>query len=303
MGEVVAAQCALHPASLSVGICARCGRFMCVECAKPSGFCTACEPLALDPYGLARAFDVVAAMLAAGRMFRASFSSLLAIALFDTGIELAGRKALGNLTGVLEQFPLVTLFAMGMVMQLFRVVPSQASFAILAARGEGRTLGLGHALWESLLVWPRAVSAAIRAQLWTALGLFLFFIPGVWLAVRQLYAQVAAFRTREDDPLEVSHDVLSGRFLQGVVAAVAGYGTLAVVFTVASAVDLVVRGHQTPLAWGLQLSARFISSVMSMGFINAFFYASFMMTAHGAGYALKPVPWRDEPPLDQRSQS
>jgi len=277
---------------------------MCTACATPDGVCAECAARLSDPYQLQRTFDVVAAMLAGGRLFAAALPGIVLFSLLDVCFSTVLH--LLNTTGDVREFntqhPLMWLAIFGVLGAILKTLPAQTSLALIVARAERVELTNFSALREGLVAWPRTVWAMLRWYLQVSLGTAFFVIPGLWLIVRLVYAPIAAFRVRKEDPLEVSHETLSGRFAEGLVVAVLGYGSSMLLIIVMTLFSTLVKAQGTAIAWP-QFVSWFIVALFTNGLLNAFFYAAFMMSTHGSGRALEPMAWHTRPPRAQPSQS
>ena len=91
--------------------------------------------------------------------------------------------------------------------------------------------------------------------------------------------------------------------IRGRTVAVLGYGSSLVVAVVTGIVTALLKTQPPTVAWSAQVASWFLVAFFTNGLLNAFFYASFMMSTHGRGHALEPMAWHTKPSRPQPSQS
>jgi hypothetical protein len=110
-------------------------------------------------------------------------------------------------------------------------IPTAGITAIGAAalRGERPTLGM--AIIEGLAAWPRVFAARLIVSFVVLLGAFLCVIPGIYLAVRTLFAETVAVIERRDGLAAPgrSFELTERRFwhLLALVGTIAGFSFVA----------------------------------------------------------------------------
>ena len=239
-------------------------------------------------------------MLAGGRLAVAVLPGLVVFSLLDVAFSAAMQLAT---TSFEARSSMVRLMFLGLVGALLKIVPIQASLALIVAKSERTPLTTFSALREALAVWPRSAWAMVRWFLQIGIGCLVFLIPGLWFSVRLMYGQIAALRVKSDDPLEVSHETLTGHFLEGLITAVLGYGSSTMLALVTGVVAVVLRGQSPIITWSAHLVSWSVLALFANGLLNGFFYAAFVMTTYGSGRTLEPMAWHTSPSRVQPSQS
>ena len=299
MIDAQGARCALHFDVPSAAPCSRCGRFCCQSCLVEQNppLCAACAPTVTDPFGLhAAGFDFVPAFVIAARLVWAELPKLLVlVVLFAIPAALLQVGMVGtgdDLKTISSSIRLGNLYD-----AFVGLIGAQAMLALLIARSEGRSLSLGGALGEGLGNWGRSLNARIRAGLWILLFAVLLIVPAFWKGTMLMFASVAALRTQDRDPLQVSEMLVRGRF--GLCL---GFGLLAVgvcyvpMFITLTLVSLVFEQFGLP-----RLGEELITDVLQRFSVDvmmtSLLYVAFVMLHRNAGEVLDPMRWRKTPAL------
>ncbi|PZR11478.1 MAG: hypothetical protein DI536_17790 [Archangium gephyra] len=291
------ARCALHFDVDAAGACKRCGRFACASCMPDGSFCAECAPLANDPYGLNRRLDHLAAAQLAFKLILADLPKLLVLVFVFSVPAALMQTAL-----VPDGDDLKSISAANRVDNLynfiFGAIGTQAMLAVLIARSEGRVIGIGRALSEGAMNWPRFFGARFRSGLWILLFALALLVPGVWQAVMLIFAGTAALRTRNVDPLEASRRLVKGRFWPVLgVGLMCGATIVAVIVPlgIVAIVDEEAQLPRFPMELVNELLTRFATDVVNA----AVLLVAFVMLHRDADLPLEPMRWSGEPPPRQ----
>ncbi len=287
--------CALHPDGAAVGVCERCGRFACGVCLR-DGLCTACAQRVLDPYGMHRHLDHLAAVRIAFQLIGAELPKLGLLALLFSVLAAAAQMLVSEVDD-LATFS--TSYRVSSVFEVFvGTIGTQAMLAILIARAEGRALSVGAALREGVANWPRFIGSRLRSGVLIVLCTLLLLVPGIWQAVLLLFSGTAALRVRDLDALEASRRLVRGRFWSVFFVAALCLGALVFAMGFAVVLDVMLDETAAP-RFVAELIPELLTRVATDVVSGALLLVSFVMLHVDAELPLEPMRWRGAPPPRQ----
>jgi len=227
-----------------VGVCSRCGRFLCDECraASPQPVCLECvdklEPrlrVRFAPFGFGRTLGGALSLLGGTwlRLFWVTLPFGIGAGVLSAYItpELNPQRLSEGLWAFYGA--LLIQAAYSMVVGLFGRL---AGIAILVGHAEGRELTVDEAFGEAVRAWPRTVWATLGAYLrCVLLGLFCL-LPGLWMAVLVSQVPVTAFLRTGGAPAEESEDLVRPRFWEVLGLLAVTYATILIPLAVINGV-------------------------------------------------------------------
>lgn len=296
MTPALSAVCPLHPEAPAPATCRRCGRFLCDACVarREPTLCAACAPLVTDPLGVVSStFSVTRALGNGLKLVRPVAGKVLGVALAFSipGGLLSWVLIPSGDASVRQQ---ANNFRAGRLYDsLIGIVADIACLALFIGVAEGRRLSVSQALQEATSRWGRVFGARFRAGLITLLFALLLVVPGIWKSVLLSFTTIAAVRLRDEDALEASTRLVSGRWWPVLGFGVSAYAVVFIpVLVMAGVVGAVLPEFDGRPVFGAlsEIWGDWVERVAEQ-LVSAMVLAAFYGLQNTTGATLEPMAW------------